>query len=192
MTSRRDARGEALGALGRCERMPEDGEDVMLTLDVDYQSIVEEELAAAVSQFRAINGIAVVTSPRSGEILAMANVPLYDPNHFGKYDAAFRRNRAVTDIFEPGSTFKVVAVAGGLEEGLWRREDRIFCEFGRMQVPGGVIRDTHPCGWLTVQQVVEESSNIGTVKIAGNWNRRVCTNMSGSSDLETRQPWTCR
>ncbi|MCY3765757.1 MAG: penicillin-binding transpeptidase domain-containing protein [Gemmatimonadetes bacterium] len=166
MTSRRDARGEALGALGVVRRMPEDGEDVMLTLDVDYQSIVEEELAAAVSQFRAVNGIAVVTSPRSGEILAMANVPLYDPNHFGKYDAAFRRNRAVTDIFEPGSTFKVVAVAGGLEEGLWRREDRIFCEFGRMQVPGGVIRDTHPCGWLTVQQVVEESSNIGTVKIA--------------------------
>lgn len=166
MTSRRDARGEALGALGVVRRMPEDGEDVMLTLDVDYQSIVEEELAAAVSQFQAINGIAVVTSPRSGEILAMANVPLYDPNHFGKYDAAFRRNRAVTDIFEPGSTFKMVAVAGGLEEGLWRREDRIFCEFGRMKVPGGVIRDTHPCGWLTVQQVVEESSNIGTVKIA--------------------------
>ncbi len=166
MTSRRDARGEALGALGVVRKMPEDGQDVMLTLDVDYQSIVEEELAAAVSEFRAVNGIAIVTSPRSGEILAMANVPLYDPNHFGKYDAAVRRNRAVTDLFEPGSTFKVVAVAGGLQEGLWRREDRIFCEFGRMQVPGGVIRDTHPCGWLTVQQVVEESSNIGTAKIA--------------------------
>lgn len=166
MTSRRDARGEALGALGVVRSMPEDGQDVMLTLDVDYQSIVEEELAAAVSEFEAVNGIAIVTSPRSGEILAMANVPLYDPNHFGKHDAAVRRNRAVTDIFEPGSTFKVVAVAGGLQEGLWRREDRIFCEFGRMQVPGGVIRDTHPCGWLTVQQVVEESSNIGTAKIA--------------------------
>ena len=166
MTSRRDARGEALGALGVVRRMPDDGEDVMLTLDVDYQSIVEEELAAAVSEFQAVNGIAIVTSPRSGEILAMANVPLYDPNHFGKYDAAVRRNRAVTDIFEPGSTFKVVAVAGGLQEGLWQREDRIFCEFGRMRVPGGFIRDTHPCGWLTVQQVVEESSNIGTAKIA--------------------------
>ncbi len=166
MTSRRDARGEALGALGVVRKIPENGQDVMLTLDVDYQSIVEEELAAAVSRFQAVNGIAIVTSPRSGEVLAMANVPLYDPNQFGKYDAAVRRNRAVTDIFEPGSTFKVVAVAGGLQEGLWRREDRIFCEFGRMQVPGGVIRDTHPCGWLTVQQVVEESSNIGTAKIA--------------------------
>ncbi|MDE3000573.1 MAG: penicillin-binding transpeptidase domain-containing protein [Gemmatimonadota bacterium] len=166
MTSRRDARGEALGALGVVLKVPEDGRDVMLTLDVDYQSIVEEELAAAVSQFQAENGIAIVTSPRTGEILAMANVPLYDPNHFGRYDATVRRNRAVTDIFEPGSTFKVVAVAGGLQEGLWRREDRIFCEFGRMKVPGGVIRDTHPCGWLTVQQVVEESSNIGTAKIA--------------------------
>lgn len=166
MTSRRDARGEALGALGIVRKIPENGQDVMLTLDVDYQAIVEEELAAAVSRFQAVNGIAIVTSPRSGEILAMANVPLYDPNHFGRFDAAVRRNRAVTDIFEPGSTFKVVAVAGGLQEGLWRREDRIFCEFGRMQVPGGVIRDTHPCGWLTVQQVVEESSNIGTAKIA--------------------------
>ena len=166
MTSRRDARGEAIGALGVVRKMPTDGVDVMLTLDVDYQAIVEEELAAAVSQYKAVNGIAIVTSPRTGEILAMANVPLYDPNHFGKYDAAIRRNRAVTDIFEPGSTFKAVAVAGGLQEGLWRREDRIFCEFGRMRVPGGVIRDTHPSGWLTVQQVVEESSNIGTAKIA--------------------------
>ena len=166
MTSRRDARGEVLGALGVVRRIPEDGEDVMLTVDVDYQSIVEEELAAAVAEFQAVNGIAIVTSPRSGEILAMANVPLYDPNHFGKYDASVRRNRAVTDIFEPGSTFKVVAVAGGLETGLWRREDRIYCEHGRMYISGGVIRDTHPCGWLTVQQVVEESSNIGTVKIA--------------------------
>ena len=166
MTSRRDARGEALGALGVVRRMPEDGEDVMLTLDVDYQSIVEEELAAAVTAFRAVHGMAIVTSPRTGEILAMANVPLYDPNHFGKYDAGVRRNRAVTDLFEPGSTFKAFTVAGALQEGLWRREDRIFCEFGRMQIPGGVIRDTHPCGWLTVQQVVEESSNIGTVKIA--------------------------
>ena len=166
MTSRRDARGEVLGALGVVRQMPEDGEDVMLTVDVDYQSIVEEELAVAVAQFQAVNGMAIVTSPRSGEILAMANVPLYDPNHFGKYDAGVRRNRAVTDLFEPGSTFKVVAVSGGLQDGLWRREDRIYCENGQMHISGGVIRDTHPSGWLTVQQVVEESSNIGTVKIA--------------------------
>ena len=138
----------------------------MLTVDVDYQSIVEEELAVAVAQFQAVNGMAIVTSPRSGEILAMANVPLYDPNHFGKYDAGVRRNRAVTDLFEPGSTFKVVAVSGGLQDGLWRREDQIYCENGQMYISGGVIRDTHPSGWLTVQQVVEESSNIGTVKIA--------------------------
>jgi cell division protein FtsI (penicillin-binding protein 3) len=166
MTSTRDARGEVLGALGVVRRMPEDGEDVMLTVDVDYQSIVEEELAVAVTEFQAVNGMAIVTSPMSGEILAMANVPLYDPNHFGKYDAAVRRNRAVTDLFEPGSTFKVVAVAGGLDAGLWQREDRIYCENGQMYISGGVLRDTHPCGWLTVQQVVEESSNIGTVKIS--------------------------
>ena len=166
MVSRVDARGKALGALGAVLRLPEDGGDLVLTIDTDYQSIAEEELEAAVARFQARSGIAIVTQPNTGEILAMANVPLYDPNAFGRYDPKVRRNRAVTDLYEPGSTFKVVAFAGALEEKDYAPEDRIFCENGTMKVAGGVIRDTHPHGWLTVREVIEASSNIGTIKIA--------------------------
>ena len=165
MLCRVDARGKRLGAFGAVRRMPEDGSDLVLTIDVDYQSIVEEELQGAVSRFEARSGIAIVMEPMSGEILAMANVPLYDPNGFGSYDAEVRRNRAVTDLFEPGSTFKVVALAGALEEDRVSSSDRIFCENGEMAVAGGAIRDSHPNGWLTVPEVIEESSNIGTIKI---------------------------
>ncbi|MDA0747024.1 MAG: penicillin-binding transpeptidase domain-containing protein, partial [bacterium] len=93
MASRVDARGKVLGAMGTVHRMPEDGGDLILTLDADYQSIAEEELAVAVSEFEAKNGIALVTDPRTGEILAMANVPLYDPNAFTKFAQEKRRNR---------------------------------------------------------------------------------------------------
>lgn len=166
ISSRVDALGRAIGDFGVVKRLPEDGADLVLTIDADYQSIAEEELEAAVAHFEAESGMAIVSDPGTGEILAMANVPLYDPNDFGRYDPAVRRNRAVTDIFEPGSTFKIVAVAGALEEGHVAVEDSVFCEYGRLEVEGGVIRDTHPMGWLSVSEVVEESSNVGTIKIA--------------------------
>jgi len=165
MVSQVDARGKCLAALGVVERLPRNGADVALTIDADYQSILEEELASAVARFKAESGIAIVTDPRTGEVLAMANVPLYDPNAFNRVGPEVRRNRAVTDLFEPGSTFKLVALAGALEEGLFRSEDRIFCENGSLDVAGDEIRDTHPNGWLTVREVIEQSSNIGTIKI---------------------------
>ncbi len=166
MVSRVDARGKAMGTLGAVRRLPEDGAGLALTIDADYQSIAEEELVAAVARFQAQSGIVMVMEPTTGEILAMANVPLYDPNTFGRFDPEIRRNRAVTDLYEPGSTFKAVALAAALEEKHYRPQDRIFCENGEMQVAGDVIRDTHPNGWLTVREIVEESSNIGTIKIA--------------------------
>ena len=165
MLCRVDARGKRLGAFGAVRRMPLDGSDLVLTIDADYQSIVEEELQGAVDRFEARSGIAIVMEPMSGEVLAMANVPLYDPNGFASYNAETRRNRAVTDLFEPGSTFKVVALAGALEEGRIGSSDRIFCENGELAVAGGTIRDSHPSAWLTVPEVIEESSNIGTIKI---------------------------
>jgi cell division protein FtsI/penicillin-binding protein 2 len=166
MVSQVDARGTCLAALGAVEQLPVNGADVELTIDADYQSILEEELAATVAQFKAQSGMAIVTDPRTGEVLAMANVPLYDPNAFKRVGAAVRRNRTVTDLFEPGSTFKLVALAAALEERLFRPEDRIFCENGSLEVAGDEIRDTHPNGWLTVGEVVAQSSNIGTIKIA--------------------------
>ena len=146
--------------------MPEDGADLVLTIDADYQAIAEEELATTVAEFQAQSGIAIVANPSSGEILAMANVPLYDPNAFVRYDAEVRRNRAVTDLYEPGSTFKAFTFAAALAEKLVQPEDLVFCEDGLMPISGGFVRDVHPSGWLTVRGVLEESSNIGTIKVA--------------------------
>ena len=161
-----DARGKNLSALGAVRRTAEDGGDLVLTIDLDFQCIVEEELKSAVKRFRARSGIAIVTNPLTGEILALANVPLYDPNHYSRYDPALRRNRAVTDIYEPGSTFKIVAIAGALNEGKIGPEEKIFCENGVLDVRGGKIRDHRPHGWLSVAEILEVSSNIGTAKVA--------------------------
>ena len=166
MASQVDAKGKGLAALGTVQKLPENGADLFLTIDADYQSIVEEELASAVAKFEAKNGVAIVTDPRTGEVLAMANVPLYDPNAFTRAPAQTRKNRAVTDLFEPGSTFKLVALAAALEEGLFKPSDQVFCENGALEVAGDEIHDTHPSGWLSVAEVIEESSNIGTIKIA--------------------------
>jgi cell division protein FtsI/penicillin-binding protein 2 len=167
LSARVDARGNVISAWGAVKRLPQDGEDLHLTLDADYQSIVEEELSATIDTFSAHSGIALVMAPHTGEILAIANVPTYDPNTFGHYPPWMRRDRVVTDQFEPGSTFKVVAVAAGLEEHKIKATDEFFCENGNLPVAGGqTISDTHPSGWLTVRGILEESSNIGTVKIA--------------------------
>lgn len=173
-----DALGKHVNAREAVRRPAEDGEDLVLTIDLDYQCIAEEELESVVKRFQARSGIAIVTNPLTGEILAMANVPRYDPNDFGRYDPALRRNRAVTDIYEPGSTFKIVAVAGALNEGRIDLEEKIFCENGVLSVPGGEIRDHDPYGWLSVGEILKFSSNIGAAKVAralgpGGMNRYV-------------------
>ena len=167
LSVRVDARGQMLSTLGAVRQMPENGDDLTLTIDADYQAIAEEELLKGMEKFDAKSGIAIVMDPQTGDILALANAPYYDPNAFSKSELWVRRNRAVTDQFEPGSTFKVVAFAAALEAGLVDPEEKIFCENGRLLVAGGkVIRDTHPTDWLTAREVMEESSNIGTIKIA--------------------------
>lgn len=166
LRSRVDARGRAISALGSISELPSDGADLVMTIDADYQSIAEEELAAAVGKWDALSGVAIVMDPRTAEILAMTSVPLYDPNRFSQFDAEFRRNRAVTDLYEPGSTFKIVTIAGAIEEGLATPESEVFCENGTMAVPGGLIRDVHPEGWLNVRGILSASSNIGTAKLA--------------------------
>ena len=165
VSSRIDAKGRPISDLGVIKSLPVDGANLTLTIDLIVQSIAEEELEAAVARFNAISGIAIVTNPRTGEILAMANVPTVDPNAFQDFARWKHRNRAVTDQFEPGSTFKIVAIAGAIEQGLYSGQDLIDCENGRLVVSGGVITDTHPSKWLTVQQVIEESSNVGSIKV---------------------------
>lgn len=161
------ARGEQVPLSRQEQRPPEDGNSVILTIDAHYQDILEQEIASAVEESRAEAGTGVIMDPRTGEILAMATVPLYDPNDPGQTEAKYRRNRTVTDAYEPGSTFKMVAFSAALEEGLVRPEESIFCENGRLTVGNGqVIRDHVGYGTLTAAEVLAHSSNIGTIKIA--------------------------
>ena len=141
------------------------GADIILTLDRRIQYATEKALARAVKEYGAKGGAALVVRPQTGEILAMAAVPGFNPNVFGRYRASTRRNRVLTDTFDPGSTFKVFVAAAALEEGVVRPEDKVFCEKGRMKVGKYTIHDHKPYEWLTVNQVIQHSSNIGTAKI---------------------------
>ncbi|MCK5118391.1 MAG: PASTA domain-containing protein, partial [Candidatus Latescibacteria bacterium] len=161
-----DARGRRFAEINNPVQDPRDGDRVLLTLSAAIQAIVEEELSDAVARFSARSGQAVLMDPRTGAILAMANVPSCDPNRPGKTAVWTRKNRTITDCYEPGSIFKIVAVAAALEEGIKRPDDRIFCENGKVKVAGRTIRDVHKYGWLTLQEVLEYSSNIGTIKVA--------------------------
>ena len=139
--------------------------DLTLTIDEVLQYITERELQRAVERSRAKAGTAIVMDPWSGEILALANQPTYDPNEYRKAGSAARRNRAATDALEPGSVFKVILLAGALEEGVVRPGDRFFGENGAIEVSGVTIRDHEKYGWLTVQEILTHSSNVGAIKI---------------------------
>jgi cell division protein FtsI (penicillin-binding protein 3) len=143
------------------------GSNVILTLDKNVQYIAEKELAKAVEKNGAKNGIAIVMEPETGRVLAMANYPTFNPNSYAKYGPAALRNRAISDSFEPGSTFKIFLVASALENKVIRASDSFNCENGSYQVSGRTIHDTHRYGALTVPQILKYSSNIGAAKIGG-------------------------
>ena len=145
---------------------PRSGQDVILTIDAGLQHIVESELADAMQKFSPDSICAIVVRPRTGEILSLANLPTFDPNHAGVAPPEHRRNRAISDTYEPGSTFKVVAISGALNEGLVTLDTPFDCEGGRTYFAGKPLRDDHPSGTLTVEEIVGKSSNIGTFKIA--------------------------
>jgi len=157
-------------ALGRIIFRQEPGRqapifDLHLTIDEVLQYVAERELAKGVERSQAKGGSAVVLDPHTGEILALANVPSYDPNRYRQASSAVRRDRAVTDSFEPGSMFKAILLAGALEEGVVRPEDRLYAENGAIEVSGVTIRDHEKLGWLTVRQAIAQSSNVGAIKI---------------------------
>lgn len=139
--------------------------DVYLTLDEVLQYISERELARAVERSGAKAGTVVILDPGSGEILALANHPTFDPNHYKKAGSGAKRNRASADYVEPGSIFKVILAAGALEEGIVRPTDQFHGEHGAIEVGGVTIRDHEKYGWLTVRQVLAQSSNVGAIKI---------------------------
>lgn len=149
----------------RDEQSPGAGASVVLTLDEKIQYIAEKELRAAVRQARAKSGTVVVQDPTSGEILALASWPTYNPNAPGEARAEARLNRAVTTMHEPGSTFKIVTLAGAIEEGLTHPRELVDCQNGAIYIAGHRIRDHKPFGVLNISQVMAQSSDVGAIKI---------------------------
>ncbi len=163
----RDALGKQLLDLDFTGEDPVNGYDVMLTLDMDYQVILEDELKNAVEDNKAEEGVAILMNPHTGELLGLANYPQFDPNSPGRFSGFSRKNRAVVDVFEPGSTFKIVVLSAALENlHLDLDKDIFFCENGRYNVYNQSIMDHKKYGWLTLRKVIENSSNIGTMKVA--------------------------
>ncbi len=165
MVTERDALGREIALVGTVIKKASKGYNVTLTLDKNIQYIAEKELAKAVTESRAVGGIALVMEPQTGKILAMASSPTFNPNAFRRYPHDSLRNRAIADSFEPGSTMKVFLMATALEEKVVGPNDSFNCENGSYAIGGRVIHDTHKYGSLRVSDILKYSSNIGSAKV---------------------------
>ena len=165
LVTERDNLGRDISVKNTVIKNSSPGNNVILTLDKNIQYITERELAKAVTDSGAKNGMALVMETDSGRILSMANFPTFNPNAYSRYSQAELRNRIVADSFEPGSTFKVFLIAAALEEKIIRPADMFNCENGRYKVADCTIHDTHSYGRLSVSDVLKYSSNIGAAKI---------------------------
>ncbi|OIO73861.1 MAG: peptidoglycan glycosyltransferase [Zetaproteobacteria bacterium CG1_02_53_45] len=162
---RRDARGHSLPD-GTWLREPVPGQPMTLTIDATIQSIAYAALAEGVRDQDAKGGSVVVMRPKDGAILAMASWPGFNPNNFRHAKPGEWRNRAVTDVFEPGSTMKPFSVATAMASGKWKADSIVYCEKGAMKVADYTIHDDHPEGWLDLTGIIVKSSNIGVAKLA--------------------------
>jgi cell division protein FtsI (penicillin-binding protein 3) len=144
---------------------PRPGESVVLTIDQMVQYRTEQALVAAVENSKAKSGTAIVLDPRTGEILALANAPSFDPNDARTASPEYRANQALQNIYEPGSTFKIVAYSGAIEEGMVKPDDRIDCQMGQINVNGRIVHDHHAFGTLTITEALAKSSNVAAIKL---------------------------
>jgi cell division protein FtsI/penicillin-binding protein 2 len=142
-----------------------DGLNVVLTLDAGLQNIVESELGSGAEKNSPISISCTMVRPRTGEILAMATLPNFDPNHPGAFPMDDLRNRVIADVAEPGSTYKIVVVTAGLNERLITLNDVFDCGMGKFFYAGRTLHDHKPFGSLTVEQIISKSSNIGAAQI---------------------------
>jgi cell division protein FtsI (penicillin-binding protein 3) len=166
---KRDARGRPLIADGLLFTENPDGNELRLTVDSDIQYNLESELANAVTTFDADHAVGVVLDARTSAIVALASAPTFDVNKAQKASAEHRRNKALTDAFEPGSTMKTFAIAAALRENIVQPNTKFFCEYGRFQVGDKIIKEAESkekFGDMTVAQILALSSNVGTTKIA--------------------------
>lgn len=158
-----DARRKWFGSV---EKQPVPGENVVLTIDQQIQYIAEHELAAAMEQTKAEAGTVIVQNPHTGEVLALANSPTFDPNLARQIKPGSLKDHAVSDIYEPGSTFKLVTLSAALDQKLTRPEEVFDCQMGSIVISGRRIHDWHPFGMLSVADILAHSSDVGAIKVA--------------------------
>jgi cell division protein FtsI (penicillin-binding protein 3) len=171
MIMQRDGLGRKRPSVDYPRVEPINGKHAVLTLDIEYQAIAEEELRKGVERTKAESGLAVILDPATGEILAMAQCPLVNPNEPSRYSQSALKNRAITDMFEPGSVFKLITAGAALEHHLMKPERKFFAENGTYLVPlrngkTRKINDMHRYGTLTLQEAMEQSSNIVMAKVS--------------------------
>jgi cell division protein FtsI (penicillin-binding protein 3) len=148
------------------EKEPEAGDNVVLTIDQNIQYIAERELERGMQETQAIAGTVIVENPHTGEILALTNRPTFNPNIRKEIKNEALKDRAVSDIYEPGSTFKMVTISAGLEEKVTRPDEMFDCQMGSIVINGMRIRDSRPHGMLSVADIIAESSDVGAIKVA--------------------------
>ena len=165
MIIERDAIGDMITVEEAQTKPAVPGTNLYLTIDKSYQSILEDELSKGVKEFQAASGVGIIMDPKTGEILALANSEDYDPNNYWDYTDEQRRDRAITDTYEPGSTFKTFTMASLIDQNLCNENEKIFVENGRYKVKSVYISDTHEHSYLTVKGILEQSSNIGISKL---------------------------
>ncbi len=160
---------DALGRVFDSENMAvldSGGKNLVLTIDSTIQFIAEKALEEAVKKFSAKSGMVIVMVPNTGALLALAHYPFFNPNALNEFSQELWRNRILTDQFEPGSTMKIFSAAAAIESGTSSSNSIFYCENGAYKIGKQVVHDTHKYGWLSLQQIIKYSSNIGTVKFS--------------------------
>ncbi|PIQ98019.1 MAG: cell division protein FtsI [Nitrospinae bacterium CG11_big_fil_rev_8_21_14_0_20_56_8] len=204
----KDALGRQVGAFNDLSRSQSQSRDLVLTIDEVIQFTAEYHLKKAVEKYRAKSGTAIVMDPSTGEIYALATVPQYNPNQYASYSPKTWKNPGVSNSYEPGSIFKPVVAAAAIDSGVARPQDIFFCENGEFKIGSVSIGEAsdHKFGWLTLQNIIAKSSNIGAIKIAqqlGSQNlfryirdfgfgQRSGINLPGEAEGQLRSPdrWT--
>ncbi len=161
----KDATGKIITIKEEKTKKAVPGNNLFLTINKTYQEILEEELINGLKKYGGISSLGIIMDPNNGEILAMANSSGFNPNNYWQYSDAQRKNRAITDTYEPGSTFKSITIAALLDQNLVNENDKVYAENGRYKFVNTYVTDTHKYGWLTASEVIKYSSNIGIAKL---------------------------
>ncbi|MEA3500959.1 MAG: penicillin-binding transpeptidase domain-containing protein [Candidatus Marinimicrobia bacterium] len=163
---KKDVKGNTVSSYTLKNKEKKDGGDLFLTIDIDYQTILENELKKAYDLNGPVNARGMIANPNTGEILAMASYPNFNPNNITSSIPSQRRNRVISDQFEPGSIFKVIPIAASLESHKLTPSSMVNCEKGEWNIFDRTLHDTHENEWLSLKQIITLSSNIGAAKIA--------------------------